>query len=273
MKRYADVLKSISVSGKTLLDWSGALKKHMLVLNKEFDSGHRIDHVERVLANALKLYENEAVKPKLEVIVPAVWLHDCVPIEKKSPDRPKASQISSDAAVQLLEGMGYEPAYLSGVKQAILSHSFSACKRFGYQPESLEAQIVQDADRLDALGTIGIARVYLIGGKFGNQVYHPDDPFAASGRALEETVYVVDHFYEKLLGLWGTMQTASGRVVAKERTRLMHDHLRSLGDEIGVPYPYPPEFRRSAAPDNPLRAGGQGGGKSEHVQEVAGVRQ
>jgi len=91
---------------------------------------------------------------------------------------------------------------------------------------------VQDADRLEAVGAIGIARCFLTGGSMGTTLYDPEDPFA-DNRELDDKQYTLDHFYCKLLGLVDTMKTNAGRLEAIKRTEYMQVFLDQLGEEIG----------------------------------------
>ncbi len=110
---------------------------------------------------------------------------------------------------------------------AIEAHSFSA----GIPPRTLEARIVQDADRLEALGAIGIARCLLTGGTMRTPLYDPDDPFC-DRREPDDRSYTLDHFYCKLFKLPGTMQTAAGREEARRRVDYMQGFLAELAGEI-----------------------------------------
>jgi uncharacterized protein len=190
------------------------------------DPAHDITHVKRVVRNALILTEAEA--GNTAVSVPAAWLHDCVSVAKDSPLRKKASQLAAQEAVQFLASINYPGGLLPQIYHAIEAHSFSA----NIPAESLEARIVQDADRLEAVGAIGIARCFLTGGSIGTPLYEPSDPFARH-RDLDDRRFTLDHFYCKLLGLADTMQTAAGKAEAVKRTDYMKAFLQQLGLEIG----------------------------------------
>jgi hypothetical protein len=95
----------------------------------------------------------------------------------------------------------------------------------------LKARIVQDADRLDAIGAIGIARCLMLGGALGKPLYNVEEPLPQV-RAPDESQYVVDHFYQKLLLLAERMQTATGRQEAERRTAFMRDFLAQLSIEV-----------------------------------------
>lgn len=190
------------------------------------DPAHDITHVKRVVNNVLYITDIESAN--LDIALPAAWLHDCVSVPKDSELRAQSSRLAADAAVQFLREAGYPGQWLEAVHHAIEAHSFSA----GVPPRTLEARVVQDADRLEALGAIGIARCLLTGGAMGTPLYDPDDPFCEK-REPDDRRYTLDHFYCKLLRLPDTMQTRAGRAEAQRRARYMRDFLQRLEGEIG----------------------------------------
>jgi uncharacterized protein len=149
-------------------------------------------------------------------------------VPKDSPDRSRASRLAAGHAVRFLKGAGYAEQFLDGIAHAIEAHSFSA----GIPPRTVEAKVVQDADRLDALGAIGTARAIAVGAALGRPLYQPEDPFCER-RAPDDGGASVDHFYTKLLKLADTMQTAAGRREAARRTEFMQSFLGQLRREIG----------------------------------------
>ncbi len=192
---------------------------------EDADPAHELAHVHRVVAAAEQLAEGEGAN--LDVVVPAAWLHDCVTVPKDSERRSAASAEAAALAGAFLADSGYPRELIPAIGHAVEAHSFSAA----IAPETLEAKVVQDADRLDALGAIGIARCLMVGGSLGLALYDPAEPFP-EGREPDDTTYVVDHFFVKLLKLPHTMQTAAGRAEARRRARYMEDYLRRLGAEI-----------------------------------------
>jgi uncharacterized protein len=92
-------------------------------------------------------------------------------------------------------------------------------------------KILQDADRLDAIGAIGIARVFATGGSLKRPFYNIDDPFCKT-RKPDDKIWTVDHFYRKLLKLESLMNTKSGKMEAKKRTKILEDFLKQLKLEI-----------------------------------------
>ncbi len=189
------------------------------------DPAHDISHVRRVVKNTLYLTDIE--QSNSIITVAAAWLHDCVSVAKDSDLRAEASQLAAHDAVEFLSGTRYPREWLEDVYHAIEAHSFSA----NIQAQTLEAKIVQDADRLEALGAIGIARCLLTGGSMGTSLYEPGDPFC-NEREPDDRQYTLDHFYKKLFTLPETMQTRAGRAEANRRAAYMREFLDQLKAEI-----------------------------------------
>jgi uncharacterized protein len=190
------------------------------------DPGHGPAHLERVVATALRLAAEEGAR--VEVVLPAAWLHDCVHVATDSPARARASQLAADNALRFLQSAGYAPDCLPDIRHAIEAHSYSA----GIAPRTIEAKVVQDADRLDALGAIGLARCIAVGVALGRPLYADTDPFCRA-RAPDDRGASVDHFHAKLFRLAETMQTAAGRREAGRRTEFLRAFLAQLESEIG----------------------------------------
>ena len=196
------------------------------------DPAHDLAHIRRVVATAERLAHDEGAR--LDIVRPAAWLHDCVSVSKTSAARSQASRAAAREAHRFLDSAGYPAELLEPICHAIEAHSFSAA----ITPETLEARVVQDADRLDALGAIGIARCLLVGGHLGNTLYHPEHPFPdhpPAQRPADDSTYVLDHFFTKLLKLPDTFQTDAGRREAYRRAEVMERFLGKLGQEIGPP--------------------------------------
>ena len=190
------------------------------------DPAHDISHVQRVVQNTIRLTREE--NGNAAVTVPAAWLHDCVSVAKDSPLRAQASKLAATAAIRFLESINYPSELLPQIHHAIEAHSFSA----NIETNTMDARIVQDADRLEAVGAIGITRCFLTGGSLGTALYEPSDPFAEN-RDPDDRRYTLDHFYCKLLGLAETMKTEAGKVEAIKRTEYMRGFLGQLRLEIG----------------------------------------
>ena len=214
---------------ETLFGEQAPLAERLLAaLGAEGDDGsHDRSHLLRVWRNALAIARHE---PGCDhaVLAAAVILHDCVAVEKNAPQRARASRLAAAHARTLLAGLGWPSARIDQAAHAIEAHSFSAA----IPPRTLEARIVQDADRLDAIGAIGIARCFYVAGRMGSSLYDPDDP-AANNRALDDQSYALDHFGAKLFKVAGGFQTRTGQALAQARTRTMRDFVDDLLNEVG----------------------------------------
>ena len=189
------------------------------------DPAHDLAHIRRVVANARMLAAAEGAD--MAVVLPAAWLHDCVVVPKDSVDRPRASRLAAAAAADFLAEAGYPAAHVPAIRHAIEAHSFSA----RIPPQTLEARVVQDADRLDAIGAIGIARTLMLGAAMGKPLYDNAEPLPTT-RPPDDARAVIDHFYTKLLRLAEMMQTATGRREGERRTALMRLYLDELSREL-----------------------------------------
>lgn len=147
---------------------------------------------------------------------------------------PLASSIQPYASVvpvipaEILEKLDFTQDQIEKIQDAILCHSYTAA----LTPKTLEGNVFQDADRLDGLGMIGIARCFSFSGKKGRGFYHPKDPFYETGRALDEKAYAVDHFFEKLFKVPSLMRTETGKKLAHQRETQMREFLARLKSEI-----------------------------------------
>ena len=121
----------------------------------------------------------------------------------------------------MLTGLRWSTDRQQAVAHAIEAHSFSA----GIEPRTLEARILQDADRLDALGFMGVARCFYTAGRMGSSLYDPADP-GGENRPLDDRRYALDHFPRKLLQLAQGFKTRAGQKLAMQR----HDRLKAFHD-------------------------------------------
>ncbi|MEM9241569.1 MAG: HD domain-containing protein [Pseudomonadota bacterium] len=185
------------------------------------DASHDLSHVLRVWKNVQDISAREGGAG--DTLVAATLLHDCVAIPKDSPSRSVASRLSADHALRLLKRLGWPDDKAASVGHAIEAHSFSA----GVTPRTMEAKILQDADRLDAIGYIGIARCFYVSGRLGRALYDPADPLG-SERDLDDARFAIDHFQTKLLKLSQSFQTQTGRALARER----HDVVQQFFDRF-----------------------------------------
>ena len=195
---------------------------HNLMIN---DSAHDFEHIMRVFKNAQKICKKENANEKL--VLSAVLLHDVISYPK-SDKRSKLSSIkSAEESKKILKKFNFTKEEIKIVSDAIRDHSFSRNKI----PTTLEGKILQDADRLDAIGAIGIARVFAVSGSEKRPFYNVKDPFCKS-RTPDDSIWTLDHFYRKLLKLESLMNTKSGKIEAKRRTKVMKAFLNELKTEI-----------------------------------------
>ena len=199
-----------------LQDWQAQFVALAVTL-ADNDGAHDINHLHRVwhTAQALLLAHPEA---DALIVQAACYLHDLVNLPKNDPQRHTASKQAAQLACRHLEAMRFPADKLAGVAHAIEAHSFSA----GIAPETAEAKIVQDADRLDALGAVGLARLFYTAGRMGSLLAHPDDA-RGSHRTFDDKRYALDHIACKLEKLPASMQTVAGRRLGEERVQWLRD--------------------------------------------------
>ncbi|GLO51144.1 phosphohydrolase [Pseudomonas putida] len=191
------------------------------------DGSHDLSHIHRVWVNAQRIQRVEG--GDLEVLLAATVLHDCVAVEKNSPLRGQASTLSAQRAASILADMGWPLQRIEQVAHAVKTHSYSA----GFEPLTLEARILQDSDRLDAIGAVGIARCFYVSGRMGSALYDFENP-TAWGREYRDKAYTVEHFHTKLLKLASGFKTAEGARLAAERHARLEVFLADFMDEIGA---------------------------------------
>ena len=185
------------------------------------DPAHDFEHVMRVYRNAQIISKNENGNEKL--ILSAVLLHDIIKIKNRKNSALKSAKLSEI----ILKENCFLDDEIKIISDAIKEHSFSK----GKIPSTIEGKILQDADRLDAIGAIGLARVFSFSGSNNRPFYDPKDPFSKN-RNLNDNKWAIDHFYEKLLTLEEKMNTKTGKTIAKKRTKTLKDFLKELKNEI-----------------------------------------
>ncbi|HEY3376686.1 MAG TPA: HD domain-containing protein [Armatimonadota bacterium] len=185
---------------------------------------HNLEHTVRVVANALGLAASYP-EARADLLEAAAWLHDLGRGVERAQGISHA-QISAELAAGYLPDLDFATEDVRIICTAIADHRYSS----GKMPDSLEGKLLQDADRLDALGAIGIARTFAQG--HDRAMYHPHAPFP-DGRPLADDQYTLDHFFTKLLRLAATLHTEAARELAAQRTAYMRLFLRQLAGEIG----------------------------------------
>ncbi len=193
----------------------------------QHDGSHDLAHIHRVWVNAQRIQRVEG--GDLEVLLAAAVLHDCVAVEKNSPLRGQASTLSADKAASILADVGWPLARVEQVAHAVKTHSYSA----GFEAQTLEARILQDSDRLDAIGAVGIARCFYVSGRMGSALYDFENP-AARGRGYQDAAYAIEHFHTKLLKLASGFKTREGSRLAAERHARLEGYLAGFMEEVGA---------------------------------------
>ncbi|MRS16271.1 phosphohydrolase [Enterobacteriaceae bacterium RIT691] len=211
--------------------WQQRFENWLAAHHDDDDAAHDISHFRRVWATAQQLSIDEEVNQ--QVLLCACYFHDIVSLPKNHPERSRSSTLAAQKALSILQQdfPDFPPALYSAVAHAIEAHSHSA----NITPLTLEARIVQDADRLESLGAIGLARVFAVAGRLNVALFEADDPFA-DNRALNDQRYALDHFQNKLLGLPKTMQTEKGKALAVHNARYLVQFMAKMGAELKGDY-------------------------------------
>ncbi|WP_313890831.1 HD domain-containing protein [Psychrobacillus sp.] len=193
---------------------------------KHFDASHDFQHIERVRKNAFEILETEPNANK-EIVELAVLLHDV-----SDPKYATVQEVSEEDRIIALLNLPVEK--VSHIKEVIHSISFNGGNET--EAKTIEAKIVRDADRLDAIGAVGIARTFAYGGAKGRKLYNseetPRENMSVEQYRTKDTASVT-HFYEKLLLLANGMLTEKGKELAKERHQFMELFLQQLRIETG----------------------------------------
>jgi len=183
-------------------------------------SHHDWSHVERVTRLALHIAEEE--NADLDVVRAAALLHD---VARAMEDEGKIEDHALDSAIiakKILDEVGFPTEKAAKVIKSIETHRF----RHGRKPESLEAKILQDADRLDILGAIGLARVFTRGGWENNPIHDPTIP--PKKKYDGKSLTAVNHIYEKILKANDTLNTKTARKIGQERHEFVEHFLERL---------------------------------------------
>jgi uncharacterized protein len=200
------------------------LHEEVKAFYEEADPAHDFSHILRVYQNAQLIGKKEGAD--MQVLLFSALLHDAGSVSKGLEDSIQSDQ-RQKAVLDFLIKKGLPKNVQEKVLYSINVHRFSK----GIIPDTLEAKILQDADRLDALGAIGIARVFMTGGTLGRALYNPIDPFCKN-REPDDRKWDLDHFYKKLLKLESGMHTKTARRLADRRTKVLKRYLLDLEQEI-----------------------------------------
>jgi len=172
---------------------------------------HGLDHVLRVVYLCEVIGKSEGAD--MGVLLPAAYFHDIArPVEEREgiPHEEAGAQM----AEAYLRSIRYDEERIPGIVHAIRTHRYST----GNEPETLEARVLSDADKLDAMGAVGIARTFIRAGEHRGEIRD-----------------AIDHVHKKLLNLSGLMYTKTGRTLAEDRHRFLKMFAETLTDEITLP--------------------------------------
>lgn len=210
-----------------LAEWQQRFENWLNTHHAQEDAAHDISHFRRVWSTAQQLVGDSGADEL--VILTACYFHDIVSLAKNHPQRHKSSRMAAEKTRSILQSTfpDFPADRYPAVMHAIEAHSFSAA----ILPQSVEAKIVQDADRLEALGAIGLARVFAVSGALNTILFDADDPFADQ-RDLDDKKFALDHFQCKLLRLPETMQTEQGRALAVHNAQFLVQFMAKLGAEL-----------------------------------------
>src|ERR671931_1946529 len=211
----------------TMINIEQIMRTVQLLLHNQ-SPAHDFQHILRVYKNAEMISKQEEYVD-LDIILAAALLHDLVVYPKGSSKTINSPDDSAEIAKEiLLEYKNYPIEKIEKVADAIRTHSYS--KKL--VPSTIEGKILQDADRLDAIGAIGIARTFSVGGSENRSLYNPADPFYETDRELNDTKLTLDHVKKKLLILKNSMHTETAKEIAEERTAFIELFLNQLRKEI-----------------------------------------
>jgi uncharacterized protein len=198
-----------------LKDWENRFIHHLSSSNLT-DASHDLGHFQRVYHTAKHIAQSESCNVDPLIILAAAYFHDIISLPKNHPDNSMSSRLAAMEAQSILQKMGFTPEKIDSVCHAIAAHSFSA----QLIPETIEAKVIQDADRMEALGALGAMRTFYVSGRLNRFLFDPHD-FYANRRPLDDKMFAVDHFYIKLFKLPDLLQTTGGRLLANQRVTFL----------------------------------------------------
>ncbi|HDO21140.1 MAG: HD domain-containing protein [archaeon GB-1845-036] len=191
-----------------------------------YPTSHDYLHVERVLNNAMKIALHENLSEiNLHLLKIACLLHDiAIPIYGVKKDH---AEISSLTARKILAEFNFNPHHTDIICNAIREHSWSKARK----PTNKISAILQDADRLDSLGVIGLIRMVIYGEYKKRKLYFQGEPIPES-RVIDDSLYTLDHLFKKLINIPKMMNTYIGRRLADERIKRLLNLVDALKEEI-----------------------------------------
>lgn len=210
-----------------LTHWQSRFDAFLIETWQHGDKAHDIAHLKRVWQSAQRIMQGTEADEL--VVLTGCYFHDIVNLPKNHPERHLASKQAADETRRILREVfpDFPADKIEAVAHAVHAHSFSA----GVTAETLEAKIVQDADRLESLGAIGLARVFYVSGALGRSLFDSNDPLGRD-RSLDDAEWALDHFQKKLLKLPETMQTAEGKRLAEFNASFLVTYMAKLCAEL-----------------------------------------
>lgn len=205
-----------------------SIEKYVLQQLLNVDAGHDMSHINRVLTNARMINADE--KGDLFLVEAGVLLHDV------TDEKFFVKSVAEEQLQVFLKALGLSDEVTQKLQDIIRHVSFGS-EFDGFEPLTLEQKIVRDADRLDAMGAIGIARTFHYGGSRNREIFNADIPpqcYQSSSEYRNSQAPTINHFYEKLLLLKDRMETKSGSALAEKRHLFMLKFLEEFYGEIGV---------------------------------------
>lgn len=194
------------------------------------EPAHDFFHVERVVANARAIGAGEGLSADVVAIaMTAALLHELFTYPKSHPESHRAGDVCAEHAHALLVREGMKEALVAPICAAIRDHAFSK----GVVPEAAPSRVLQDADRLDALGAIGLARMWATCADMKRPFYAPEDPFCEV-RAPDDKAWGLDHVFKKLLTIPSRLHTRTAQRLAEERTAFLREYLAQMKRELAA---------------------------------------
>lgn len=216
-------------------------QKYQIIINiikeKKLCTAHDLDHVLRVYNLCKRLAEHEA-EVDMNVLVPAALLHDIARIveDDDSSGEVDHAVLGAEKAEGILERLGYEKEVIKRIKHCIIAHRF----RSGYNPETIEAMILFDADKLDVIGAIGIARSFMVAGQHGEKLFREipleeyiKENVGENGRIKDNSKHAINLEFElKLKKIPHRLYTQKAKEIALRRISYMEEFFSTLRDEV-----------------------------------------
>lgn len=217
----------------TLSNWQNRFTDYLKQHLHSDDGSHDMGHFRRVWNSARYIREREFPGADALVLLAAAYFHDFVAFPKNDPRRSESSRLCAEKTGEILatDFPDFPADKIPAVQHAIHAHSFSA----GVTPLSAEADILQDADRLEALGALGIARTFYVAGSLHTSLFDSDDPLAEH-RELDDRRFALDHFTTKLLKLPALMRTQTGKRLATANAEYLEGFMRKMAEELEGPF-------------------------------------